>query len=195
LINRNAFLYAKMSASRRAEPTSTIYPAATTWKRKDPPSPRQAAQNHKRMNIADNVPPTDPNSYAIATPSSRSKCFRISGIPLDWEEDDLLGALQTIDTDLRNQKSQLSLYPACCGSSQTALFELDPTKYFQSLGPNESTYTRTSPASKTEAVLAIDSHFYDLTPLNTPDEQIIAELVASCHPKPNLDANKWLIAV
>jgi hypothetical protein len=195
LINRNAFLYANMSdandkstrtASRRAEPTSTT---ATTW---DPPSPWQAAQNH---DIADNGPPTDPNSYAIATPSSTTKWFRISGIPQDWEEDDLLGALQTIDPDLQNQKSQLSLYPACCGSSQTALFELDTTKYFQSLGPNESTYTRASPASKTKAVLTIDSHFYDLTPLNTPDKQIIAELVASCHPKPNPDANKWLITV
>jgi hypothetical protein len=183
------------TTSRGAKPTSTADSAATTWKRKDPPSPRQAAQNHKRMNIADNVPPTDPNSYAIATPRSTTKCFRISGIPRDWEEDDLLGALRTIDPDLRNQKSQVSLYPACCGSSQTALFELDPTKYFQSLGPNECTYTRTSLPSKTEAVLTIDSHFYDLTPLNTPDKHIIAESVASCLPKPNPDANKWLIAV
>jgi hypothetical protein len=153
-----------------------------------PPSPRKTAQDHKGTNIADSGLPTshaNPSFYSIATPSFRTKCFRISGIPQDWEEDDLLGALHTIDPDLRNQKSQLSLYPACCGSSQTALFELDPTKYFQSLGPNESTYTCT-----TEAVLAIDSHFYDLTPLNTPDEQIIAELVASCLPKPNPDANE-----
>jgi hypothetical protein len=178
------------TASRRAEPTSTADSAVTTWKRKYLPSLWQTAQNHERTNIADNVPPTDPNSYDIATPSSRSKCFRISGIPQDWEEDDLLGALQTIDPDLRSQKLQLSLYPACCGSSQTALFELDTAKYFQSLGPNGSTYKRASSASKTEAVLTIDSHFYDLTPLNAPDKQIIAELVTSCVPNPNLDANK-----
>jgi hypothetical protein len=188
----------RWTASRGAEPTSAADSLATTRKRKDPSDPLQTARNHKRTNIANSGSPTaraDPNSYVIATSSSRTKCFRISGIPKDWEEDDLLGALQTIDPDLRNQKSQLSLYPACCGSSLTALFELDPTKYFQSLGPNESTYKRVYPASKTETVLTIDSHFYDLTPLNTPDKQIIAEFVASCLPKPNPDANTWLIAV
>jgi hypothetical protein len=185
-----------IAASRGAEPTSS---RPTTTKRKDPPDPRQTAQIHKRPNIADSGPPTaacaDPNSYVIATPSSRTKCFRISGIPQDWEEDDLIGALQTIDPELRNQKSQLSLYHACSGSSQTALLELDPTKYFQSLGPNESTYTSIFPASKTEAVLTIDSHFYGLTPLNTPNKQIIAELVASYLTKPNPEANTGLIAV
>jgi hypothetical protein len=168
----------------------------TTRKRKDPPGPRQTPRIHKRTNIADTTTTrADPNSYAIATPCFRTKYFRISGIPQDWKEDDLLGALQTIDPDLRNQKSQLSLYPACSGSSQTALLELVPTKYFQSLGPNES-YERVIPASGTEVViLTIDSHFNGLTPLNTPDKQIIAELVASCLSKLNLDVDTGLIAV
>jgi hypothetical protein len=180
------------TASHGAEPTSAADSAAI-WKHKDPLSPRQTARNHTRANIAARA---DPNSYAIATPSSRTnKCFRISGIPQDWNQEDLLGALQTIDPGLRNQESQLSLYPACCGSSQTALFELDPTKYFQSLRPNESTYERVFPASKANATLTIDSHFYDLTPLNTPDKQIIAEFVASCLPKSNSDANRGPIAV
>ena len=207
LINRNAFHYVKMfdvndksactrTSSCGAEPTSG---AATTRKRKDPPSPRKTTRTHKRTNIAATGPPAahaGPDSYAIATLSSRTKCFRVSGIPQDWEEDDLLGALQTIDPDLRRQEGlQLSLYPACCGSSQTALLELDTTEYFQSLGPNESTYKRAFPAGRTEAVLTIDSHLYDLTPLNTPDEQIIAELVATCLPKRNSDANTRLIAV
>ena len=186
------------TVSHRAEPTSGADSAATARKRNDPPSPLQTARNYKRMDIADNNPPTasaDPNSCAIATQSFVIKCFRISGIPQDWKEDDLLRALQNIDPDFRNQKSQLSLYPACCGSSQTALLELYPTKYFQSLGPNESTYKRVSPAGKTEAVLTIDSHFYDLTPLNTPDKQIIAELAASCLQKSNSEANTVLIAV
>jgi hypothetical protein len=168
-----------IASSRGAEPTSVANSRATTRKRKDPPGPRKTARTHKRTNIADYGPPTiDPN---IAT---RTKCFRISGVPQDWKEDDLLGAFQNIDPDLQNQEPQLSLYPACCGSSQTALLELDTTEYFQSLGPNES-YERVSLASKTEAVLTIDSHFYDLTPLNTPDKQIIAEFVASCLPKPS----------
>jgi hypothetical protein len=180
----------RIAASPGAEPTRGA---------EDPPGPRLTPRNHKRTNITDNGPPpdhADPNSYAIATPSSRTKCFRISGIPQDWKEDDLLGALQNIDPDLRNQESQLSLYPACCGSSQTALLELDTTKYFESLGPNES-YTRISQPSKTEAarVLTIDSDFYGLTPLNTPDKQIIAELAPRYLPKSNEEANTWLIAV
>jgi hypothetical protein len=206
LISRNTFLYTKMNDKCRrfvgiaaSRPTSAAGSLTTTPKRKDPPGPRQTARNHKRMNISDNSPPTaacaNPNSYVIAPSNSRSKYFRISGIPQDWKEDDLLGALQTIDPDLRNQKSQLSLYPACSGSSQTALLELDPTKYFQSLGSNES-YERVIPASRAEAViLTIDSHFNGLTPLNTPDKQIIVELVASCLSKPNLDADTGLIAV
>jgi len=165
----------------RSARTATSHGAGPTRKPKDAPG--------SGTNIADYGPPTiDPKS------STRNKCFRIPGIPQDWKEDDLLDALQNIDPDLRNQKLQLSLYPACCGPSQTALLELDTTKYFQSLGPNES-YKRVSPPSKTEAVLTIDSDFYGLTPLNTPDEQIIAEFAASCLPKSNQEANTWLTAV
>ena len=195
IASRKAFLRTKMSkandrcrrsariaASHGADPTPGSNSLATTRKRKDPPGPRLTQRIHKRTNIADHGPPTtDPKPYAIA---NRTKCFRISGIPQDWKEDDLLGALQSIDPDLQNQKLQLSLHPACYGSSQTALLESNTTKYFQSLGPNES-YKRVSPPSKTEADLTIDSDFYGLTPLNTPDKQIIAELAVSCLPKSN----------
>jgi len=182
----------RIAASHRTEPTSGTNSLATTRKRKDPPGSRLTPRTHKRTNISDYGPPTtDPKSYDIAT---TTKYFRISGIPQDWKEDDLRGTLQDIDPDIRNQKSQLSLYPAYCGSSQTALLELDPTKYFQSLGPNES-YIRASPPSKTEAVLTIDSDFHGLTPLNTPDKQIIAEFAASYFPKLNQEADTWFIAV
>ena len=179
---------------KRSTRVAAPHGAKPTRKRKDPSDPPLTPPNYKRTNIADSDPPSaDAKSYASSI-ATKTKCFRISGIPQDWKEHDLLGALQNIDPDLRNQKSQLSLYPACCGSSQTALLELDPTKYFQSLGPNES-YHPVSPPSKTEAVLTIDSDFYGLTPLNTPDKRIIAELAASCLPKSNHEANKWLISV
>ena len=166
----------KIAASRSAEP---IMFSTTTRKRKDLLDSQLTPRSHKRKNFADYSPPTaDSNSYVIAT---TTKCFRISGIPQDWKDDDLLGALRNIDPDLRNQKPKLSLYPACCSSSQTALLELDATKYFQSLKPTGSHET----VSKTEVILVIDSHFYGLTPLNTPDKQIVAELVASCLPRPN----------
>jgi hypothetical protein len=110
--------------------------------------------------------------------ASRLMCFRISGVPLDWSEDDLLGALKAIDPYLRDEMAQLSLYPACSGPTQTALLNLGTyTQYFRALKPNESTYESTSAVGKTKVALALDSHFYDLTPLNTPGDRIVAEFV------------------
>jgi hypothetical protein len=50
--------------------------------------------------------------------ASKPKCFRISGIPPDWSDARLLGALQAIDPSLEHQEAQnhqLSLFPACYG--------------------------------------------------------------------------------
>ncbi|KAF8545022.1 hypothetical protein BDD12DRAFT_800667 [Trichophaea hybrida] len=55
---------------------------------------------------------------------------------------------------------------ACFGSTQTALLNLDIcTEYFQRLKPDESKHEEASDG----ALLTIDSHFSDLTPLNIPE--------------------------
>lgn len=110
--------------------------------------------------------------------NARPTCFRIANIPSTWSKSDLLGVFQTVDPFLNDHKYCLSLYPACYHLSQTALLSLDVcTTYFQSLKPDESSYLRTSDGT----VLVVDSHFYHLTPLNTPDPRSEIELVSQ-HP-------------
>jgi len=105
----------------------------------------------------------------------KPKCFRIANVPSTWREDGLLQALQKIDHSLGRQgahKYQLSLYPACYGLTQTALLNLCPsTEYFQQLNANDFNYVRTPDGVD----LVIDSHFYDLTPLNSSGDEAVAE--------------------
>jgi hypothetical protein len=104
------------------------------------------------------------------------KCFRIANVPPDWKKDTLLAALETIDPCLEDHNPQLSLYP-CLDSTQTqtALLNLGTcTTYFHGLKPNDFNHVHTTDNN----ILVIDSHFYGLTPLNSPEGKIVAELVA-----------------
>ena len=106
-------------------------------------------------------------------------CFRISAVPQKWSERDLLEALQTVDPSLGNQ-SGLSLFPACCGSTQTALLNLydDHSHNFNNIDASKPKYVQVpKTTTREEALLVIDSRFYDLTPLNSPGGDILAELV------------------
>jgi hypothetical protein len=117
---------------------------------------------------------SDPN--AVPTPSPGPKCFRIANVPSAWSKDDLFNSLREIDPSLE-QGCQLWLYPACYGSTQTALLNLRTcTEYFQRLNPNDFNYVSTSD----ETDLVIDSTFYDLTPLNSPGDEVVAELALPC---------------
>jgi hypothetical protein len=94
-------------------------------------------------------------------------------VPLDWTYIDLLEALRTIDPDLKDHNPEISLFPARIGSTQTALLNLDRCSgYFGNLNSNEPKHQRVS-----DAWLVIDSQFYDLTPMNTPLGEIVAEFV------------------
>ena len=120
--------------------------------------------------------PSPPTQGASNNHSSRIRnspiCFRIANIPSDWSNEKLLTVLLKIDPSLEIT-SPLSLYPACCGTTMTALLNLATgTEYFQSLKPNDYNYVKI-----TGGHLVIDSHFYDLTPLNDPKEDIVAESV------------------
>jgi len=111
-------------------------------------------------------------------PNPGPKCFRIANVPLTWSKDDLLNSLIKIDPSLENHEYKLSLYPACYGSTQTALLNMRGcTEYFQRLKQNDFNYVPI-PDATDRAYLVIDSHFYDLTPLNSPAEGIVAEFVS-----------------
>ncbi|KAI9769491.1 MAG: hypothetical protein M1840_003968 [Geoglossum simile] len=114
--------------------------------------------------------------------SPKPKSFWISGVPSNWSKDGLLVGLHAIDPSLEAHPHpyQLSLFPACCGPTQTALLCLDIcTEYFQHLKPNESKYEWIpTKDNKPEVLLVLDCHFHDLTPLNNPEDEIVADVVA-----------------
>jgi len=123
----------------------------------------------------------DPDRSIVQTGNARPKCFRITNVPSDWNKDCLLTALETIDPCLKGQNAQLSFYPGCFDTkSRTALLNLSTcSAYFQLLKSNEFNYAQTPD----ETLLVIDSHFYGFTPLNTPEGEIIAELLTPSLPE------------
>ncbi|KAI9771315.1 MAG: hypothetical protein M1840_002285 [Geoglossum simile] len=152
-------------------------------KRKQPDTQQTAGNASKRIKTAvrcSSVGDSESLRSCASVPRSKPKSFRIAGIPSNWTQHDLLVALRTIDPDFNHRSHQLSLYPACCGHTQTSLVCLDTcTKYFQSLEPNEYKYERVyDTVNKTVADLVFDCHFYDLTPLNKPKGEIVADVVA-----------------
>jgi hypothetical protein len=129
----------------------------------------------------------------IPVAKSGPKCFRVSNVPLKWSEKKLSHALHAADRSLRDQKYQLSLYPACSGSTKTALLNFDTCpESFERICPNCYEHLKCPETSTTlEAHLVIDCHFHDLTPLNTPQDEIVAELVLSSATIPkDIDINR-----
>jgi hypothetical protein len=71
-------------------------------------------------------------------------------------------------------ESDLALYPACSGTGQTGLLNLGKcTGLIEYIKPEEITLEIAKQDSRETIVL--DSHFHDLSPLNTPDNAILAE--------------------
>jgi hypothetical protein len=118
--------------------------------------------------------PNDPPTRAQGT--SEQSVFRISGIPLSWTEDDVLNALKSTDASgtFEVQNCHITLYPACYGSFQTGLFNTDSS--LESFGAINGDGVRLELSIQDTVLdLFIDRHFYDLTPLNTPENDVFAE--------------------
>lgn len=145
---------------------------ATLYQRLQPTAATLTHGNQEILRVTDYPTRGIPvNNTHNPSPRSTPKCFRISNVPSDWNKEKLVDALRTINRFL-DQNLELSLYPACCGPTQTALLNLSTcTEYFQDLKPNEFNYVNTIEG----LLLVIDSHFYNLTPLNTPEDNIVAE--------------------
>jgi len=123
----------------------------------------------------------DPDHSIVQTGNAGPKYFRIANLPSDWNKDCLLTALETIDPCLKGQNVQLSIYPGCFNTKcRTALLNLSTcSAYFQFLKPNEFNYAQ----MPDETHLVIDSHIDGFTPLNTPEGEIIAELLTPSLPE------------
>ncbi|KAF8249183.1 hypothetical protein K440DRAFT_660436 [Wilcoxina mikolae CBS 423.85] len=141
----------------------------------------QSAGSSKPVNTPSSGILTDnnaePGSHDHPISNLRPKYFRISGLPSSWSENDLFDALHAIDHSLTDQEYRPSIYPSCCNSTQTALLNLDPcTEHLQ----HRNHLQISESASRAAALLTIDSHFYNLTPLNVPKGEVVAELVVGC---------------
>jgi hypothetical protein len=182
---RSARISPGTSASAQSstqQQTTDTNPRSRKGKRKQPPDAPQPPKNAKRVHTTGGtiggsilyVGAGQSGSHNPSNSNQQPKCFRISGVPLTWSADDLFDAILAIDPSLAHQNYRPSLYPACCSSTQTALLNLDPcTEHLQQQNHLQVSAT----ASRTAALLTIDSHFYNLTPLNVPEGEVVAELV------------------
>ena len=109
------------------------------------------------------------SSISAAKPKLAPVCFRISNVPPMWNEGDLRQAFHD-SLGLATSQYQLSFYPACSGSSRTALLKLQCPGSSCNLLPNEDNLIR-----REDSDIVIDRHFHGLTPLNTPEGEIVAE--------------------
>jgi hypothetical protein len=111
------------------------------------------------------------SSISVAKPQL-AVCFRISNVPPTWNEAELLQAFQTSDDslDLATGQYRLSFHPACSGSSQTALLNVQCPRCSWNIQSNEDKLIRSGGSD-----IVMDRHFYGLTPLNTPEGEIVAE--------------------
>jgi hypothetical protein len=108
--------------------------------------------------------------------SSTQHCFRISGIPLGWTDVGIVGALRSLEPIiiLDGQHLRLSLYPACSELTQTGLLKLDNClEFLKNIMSNETKLELSVEGEN--AIVDIDGRFYDLTPLNTPDNEHFTE--------------------
>ncbi|KAF8537282.1 hypothetical protein BDD12DRAFT_982249 [Trichophaea hybrida] len=143
----------------------------------------------ERVQPEDEIPASTPDSggSVARNPSTPdhpivSKCFRISAVPITWDRDDLLESLRELSLLFEELDSgdQLSLYPDCfdSNSKQTALlnFKRCPAPFLQ-LPLNDTSGFPVSDKKSGEVVdLLINSHFYNLTPLNVPGEEVVADV-------------------
>ncbi|KAF8248450.1 hypothetical protein K440DRAFT_254380 [Wilcoxina mikolae CBS 423.85] len=121
------------------------------------------------------------------TPVPKWKFWRITNVPSTWNEDILLQKLQKAGRSLEllsQTNCRRWLFPACSGNTKTALVTTSENlEFFQHIGDDKSEHIKilddsTNGKDQTEVYLEVDCHFYDLTPLNTPEGDIVADVVA-----------------
>ncbi|RPB06396.1 hypothetical protein P167DRAFT_514553, partial [Morchella conica CCBAS932] len=160
-----------------------------TYEERNSLEPENNTPNLKRV-----CPPTEPGpseegatenqlassgaAMSTAKPRSKLTCFRISGIPVSWNKDDLVRALRLFDPDFKDAL-KLSLFPACSGRTLTALLRLDPltcSDYFRRMESRQEQYELIQ--GDPDIYLVIDRHFLGLTPLNAAGDDVLVDVVA-----------------
>ncbi|RPB17490.1 hypothetical protein P167DRAFT_627 [Morchella conica CCBAS932] len=160
----------------KEQPTKDVTPPpqeiqGPTPKIMDPPPPEVKVEAHIS-------PPTPPSPTPQKKPFVGIKSFRVQGIPKSWAEDKFAHYLTSQGLD--PQSFTASLYPSCSGAdvSQTAVLNLKlqgpPPELVKPVveNGNESIFVDVPEhvAGEKGVQFEIDTNFYDLTPLNTPEE-------------------------
>jgi hypothetical protein len=101
--------------------------------------------------------------------------IRISGIPAGWTDVGIVCALKALEPTITHgdQHPHLSLYPACSGSTQTGLLKLENSSEFLKKIMSDEIKLELSVEGE-NATVDIDDRSYDLTPLNTLENEHIA---------------------
>ena len=133
-------------------------------------TPQNNPHKNPGSNAESRAQPHQDSSSVSAVKPKRRKCFRISSVPRTWKKRELLKVLKSSNDslDLTTGQYQLSLYPACSGSSQTALLSIPGNLW------NLERHGRKLIVME-HSDLVMDRHFYGLTPLNNPGGEIVAE--------------------
>lgn len=177
-------------ASSSSQKPSTILAGENIPRSELPPDIENTGHGRKRKRQDENGETEGESSETASATSDHNvervtrKCWRIQNVPLSWKVDDLLGCLRGLDRSLMDlDANSLSLYPACSGPMQTALLNLEGSpKYLQPLNTQNVMYIPipNKNTGRSRSNLEVDCGFYGLTPLNTPEREIIAELVIPC---------------
>jgi hypothetical protein len=102
--------------------------------------------------------------------------IRISGIPTGWTDVGIVCALKALEPAIihDDEHPHLSLYPACGGLTQTGLLKLENgLEFLKKIMSDEIKLELSVEGENT--IVDIDDRFYDLTPLNTLENEHIAE--------------------
>ena len=117
-------------------------------------------------------------SSTCRAPVPSPTCFRVSNIPSAWNEGDLLKWTQNLDPSWKGDGYRISLYPSYHGTGQTALLNTKhcPATFSDIDRGKAKAITVKGEGSDKEVILSVDCDFYNLTPLNKPKGDIVAEL-------------------
>jgi hypothetical protein len=127
------------------------------------------------------------------TVKPKRRCFRISGIPQSWDKDTVVAEIQEKDPAFKDQKHQLRLFPSCTNANQTAVLNIDEctSEYFSNINVDRPTQLEVDNLDDEFLCLKIDRDFYDMTPLNVSEGEILAEFVT--YPHLFMEGEFWIL--
>lgn len=131
---------------------------------------------HSKPEEKEELNPTESTSHDLSA-KNQQKCFRVTNIPMGWEKKHILSWLGQLEDTWKCDSESVSLFRACMGDGKVGLLKLDNYPLsFGRIQPGTSRFFQARIENE-EVLLSVDVDFYGLTPLNDPDEDIVAELV------------------